>query len=247
MNSRDKLATVAASAALRLRTKYGLGLLRPICAVDLALKVGIEVRFEPIASLEGIYSAELPQTIVLSTLRPKGRRAFTCAHEIAHHLFQHGSRVELVEAADRLPHWDEKEYLADRFAASLLMPKIAIRNSFVRRGWTPEDCTPEQIYTIAHSFGVGFTTLIRHLERTLFLLSVDQGRNACDVRCCLDSELRSPAAKCRPDLVPVDQQWGSQTLDLEVGDLVIANGNFKLKGACVESLCSTISLISRKQ
>jgi len=51
------------------------------------------------------------------------------------------------------------------------MPFLALENAFQRRGWSPRAATPQQIYTIASDFGVGYTTLITHLCHGLSLIS----------------------------------------------------------------------------
>ena len=71
--------------ALRVRTRAGLGLEEAVCVYDLAEHLGIEVRFTDIPSMEGMYYLASEPSIILSSLRPPGRRVFTCAHELGHH------------------------------------------------------------------------------------------------------------------------------------------------------------------
>jgi hypothetical protein len=46
-------------------------------------------------SMEGFYFK--PANILVSSLRPVGRRAFTCAHELGHHWFGHGSTIDQLQ------------------------------------------------------------------------------------------------------------------------------------------------------
>ena len=92
MTDRKQMARMAAMVALRTRNKAGATLGQAICVYDLAEHLGIEVRFLDIPSMEGFYSKNPGPLILLSTLRPAGRRVFTCAHELGHHVLGHGTR-----------------------------------------------------------------------------------------------------------------------------------------------------------
>ena len=153
--------------ALRTRLSAGYGLDHAICVYDLAEKLGVEVRFLDVPSMEGMYTSASSPTIIVSSLRPPGRRAFTCAHELGHHNRSDGVEIdELVEQWDK-PRFDSKEFAADCFAGALLMPKMAVSKAFAIRGWSMEECTPEQAFMVAGYFGVGYTTLVHHLRSAL--------------------------------------------------------------------------------
>ena len=85
MNDRRAIARQAMAAALRTRLSLGYGLEHAVCVYDLAEKLGVEVRFLDVPSMEGMYSSASSPTIIVSSLRPFGRRAFNCAHELGHH------------------------------------------------------------------------------------------------------------------------------------------------------------------
>jgi len=82
---RRDLALDAAQRALRLRNEMGIGLQAPAPVFDIIDKLGIELRFMPIPSLEGVYRAQLRPIILISSDRPPGRQAYTGAHELGHH------------------------------------------------------------------------------------------------------------------------------------------------------------------
>src|SRR4051812_35560471 len=105
-------------AALRLRRSHALAPEQVIDPVDLALAEGLDVRFEALKSVEGIYAPDV-RAIILGSLRPRGRRAFNCAHELGHHVFGHGFRVDelLAGAVDDEREGDDAEFIANRFAA----------------------------------------------------------------------------------------------------------------------------------
>src|SRR5205823_1016915 len=156
MERRRGLVIDAAGAALRVRQSAGLGMWTPICVYDIAEKFGIEVRFVDISSMEGMYCKNTTPLILVSSLRPAGRQTFTCGHEIGHHVYKHGTRIdEIVGRLNAKSHFDPEEFLADCFAGFLLMPKSAVNRAFAIRGWEIGSCTPLQLYTIAGLFGVG--------------------------------------------------------------------------------------------
>lgn len=72
MNDRRSIARRAMSAALRTRLASGYGLEEPICVYDLAEKLGIEVRFLDLPSMEGMYAPGSPPSIIVSSRCPGG-------------------------------------------------------------------------------------------------------------------------------------------------------------------------------
>src|SRR6266487_5305298 len=171
MEQRRSLVMDAADAALRVRQSAGLGIWTPMCIYDVAEELGLEVRFVDISSMEGMYCKNAAPLILVSSLRPSGRQAFTCGHELGHHIYKHGTRIdEIIGRPAAKSRFDPEEFLADCFAGFLLMPKSAVSRAFAIRGWDICSCTPLQLYTVAGTFGVGYTTLIQHLSSTLNLL-----------------------------------------------------------------------------
>ena len=82
-----------------------------------------------------MYDREPKPRIHVSALRPLARRTFTCAHELGHHVFGHGSTIDELrddqsKSAERPPN----EILADAFAAFVLMPTLGLREAFTKRG-----------------------------------------------------------------------------------------------------------------
>src|SRR5690606_23634540 len=101
-------------------------------------------------------------------------RAFSCAHELGHHVFGHGSSIDdmIGSYTDRKRvSFEPAEFLADTFAGFLLMPTLGIRNAFARRGWQASQATPEQIFVVACAFGVGYETLIAHMTFSLGMIN----------------------------------------------------------------------------
>jgi hypothetical protein len=164
--NRRTLLQRANQAAVDARSAAGLDLTAPIDVYELAERLEARVLFLDV-SMEGFYQKGPPARILLSAKRPLARRAFTCAHELGHHWFGHGSRIDELKADERHQSDIPEEVLANGFASFLLMPSIGLRSAFNGRGWSIDTADPMQMLTIATEFGVGYTTLLTHLAISL--------------------------------------------------------------------------------
>jgi len=237
MRKRIELARLAAVEALKLRKEHGLEFSQAISVYDLAENgLGISVYFDRIASMEGMYFDESPPRIFLSSLRPPGRMAYTCAHEIGHHVFRHGARVdEYVEHIRIHGATADEEYVAERFAGFLLMPKLAVSHGFANRRWDPAQCGAQEIYTVACWLGVGYSTLISHMEYTLKMLPSERAERL--VKAPLRDVRRNALGQDGGrHLVVVDQQWFGRPIDLHVGDLVLFKHGVEHDANCLEEM-----------
>jgi Zn-dependent peptidase ImmA (M78 family) len=162
---RKALMRQAMQAASNLRDQLDFDQFDPVDPYRAAELLGVKVVFLE-SSMEGFYFKPA-RRILLSSLRPVPRRAFTCAHELGHHFFGHGSTIDQLHEDHRADSDKPDEVLANAFAAFFLMPSVGLRGAFSRRGWTPATATPIQMFTVACQFGVGYATLINHLSYTL--------------------------------------------------------------------------------
>jgi Zn-dependent peptidase ImmA (M78 family) len=230
---REEYALSSLRKALQLRAKARIGSIDALCVYDLAGYFGIEVRMEDYPSMEGMYCQTSSPLIIVSSLRPAGRQAYTCAHELGHHIFGHGHRVDEL-AVDRFHQkvYDPLEFQADCFAGALLMPPTAIRHTLYARGWTAGSCTPEQLFVIASSFGVGYTTIINHLWRAMHLLNEEQASRLLRFRVKYLREilLGNP---CDNDLYIVDHHWPVRPVDVKIGDYIILPSGAEYEGKCM--------------
>lgn len=230
---RRVIARKATAEALRTRRQGKCSLDTPICVYDLAKQLEIEVRFVDIPSMEGMYINTQQPHIILSSLRPFGRRAFTCAHELAHHVRQDGMHMDEVLEQNESPRFDPVEFAANCFAGALLMPKTAVERAFALRDWKVSHSSPVHIYTISNYFGVGYTTLIHHLHISLRLISHSHAERLLKVT---PRQAQSLAIGWEtPHTVwVVDKYWIDRAIDVEVGDLVYLHEITRLEGKCVE-------------
>ncbi|MCM5679356.1 ImmA/IrrE family metallo-endopeptidase [Schlegelella sp. S2-27] len=203
-------------AAIQTRMQFGMGANEPLCIYELCNKLGIKVRFVDI-NIEGMYRRGADPRIMVAAKRPVARRAFTCAHELGHHVFGHGSTVDELED-DRSKDDSERpeEILANSFAAFTLMPTVGVRHAFASRHLAANTATPVQIFGVACNFGVGYSTLVNHLAYGMNdLLPV----RATELLKSSPKTIRAQLLGKPSDapLVVADGQWSAKTLDIEVG------------------------------
>ena len=233
--NRTDLARQALRAAVELRQKIGLNEHEPICIYDVAEKVGVEVLFCLGDSFGGMFS-KTSSTALVPTSRPRGRQAFTCAHELGHWCFGHGSRLELLVDQSRNSS-DPEEFLADTFAGYVLMPPWAIRRVFSRRTLNPKAMSSTQAYAAASQLGVGYSTLIDHLCYSLRVLPSSRRSNLLksNPQQIREQLLGHALPECRHALL-VDASWESVPIDLQVGEIAVLPTGTMVEGQCIEAL-----------
>jgi Zn-dependent peptidase ImmA (M78 family) len=218
---KQTLAQEAMHKSIEVRTQTGFDLTSPICIYGLCDQLNVKVRFVDISSMEGMYYKEEKPLIFLSALRPFPRRAFTCAHELGHHIFGHGLRVdELIEESEKSKDFNPDEFLVNCFAGFLLMPTLGVRKAFASRGWDVACATPIQIFTIACYFGVGYETLIKHMTYALKMLDRTQASSLIKVK---PKTIRQQILKYSSSdpLIIADEHWTIPTIDAEVGSQLL--------------------------
>ncbi|MEX0803154.1 MAG: ImmA/IrrE family metallo-endopeptidase [Candidatus Binatia bacterium] len=222
--------------ALKTRQEAGIDLRGPICVYDLCERLNVSVRFADIPSMEGVY---LPDTdpkpaIIVSSLRPPGRQALTCGHELGHHLFGHGEQFdELFDGRTDQRKNALEEFEVDIFSTMLHMPKLAVNTAFTCRSLNLLVCAPTQIFELAGWFGVGYSTLVMHMARTLMLIPAAREASLLkyqpkDIRAEIFGE------DCPTNLYVADQHWTGRAIDLQVGDILIAPRSAEIEGEIVE-------------
>ena len=215
-----------------MRNAAGLPLDEAICVYDLAERLGIEVRFVDIPSMEGMYCRELGPAIIVSALRPAGRRAYNCAHELGHHSNGDGTQLDQIIENSPGNRLDPKEFAADCFAGALLMPKMAVQRAFVLREWSIRECSPGQVYAVANNFGVGYSTLVYHMRSSLRLLAHDHATMLLKVS-FRRARAEAVGWESPSEAWIVDSNWKGRSIDVEVGDLILVRGRPILEGVSI--------------
>ncbi len=241
--TRDE-AREALRGALDVRRRAGVSKVDPVCVYDLAQRLDLEVRFAGGGSFGGMYERR-SQTVVVPSLRPPGRRAYSCAHEMGHWYFRHGTRVDRTEDLEQLHERAPDERLANLFAGYLLMAQWAVEAQFEARGWKPSSATPMQIYVVAGVLGVGYTTLVQHLCWSLQILD----------RTRVEELLRTTPKQLRfallgdnavPHILTADRDWPMHLpIDLQVGEGAIVPQDAAIDGnsAVIKEAVDTGSLL----
>jgi hypothetical protein len=232
------LATEAYSRSLMLRNMYSIEYTAAFDIYELAQKLGLEIRFVDIPGMEALYfqngGPKAQPEIWISSHRPSGRQFFNCAHEIGHHVFNHGSKLdELQIEKSNTGMSNNKEYIADTFAGFLLMPKTLVNNAYYSRGWNTSTTSPIEIYTISGWIGVGYSTLIHHMHNSLKLISSSTADSLLAFR-PKDIRSRMLGFQSNSNLIAVDFNWVSRAIDIQIEDLILLPKSTKAEGNCVQ-------------
>lgn len=231
MTTLQNIGRQALRGALEVRYKVGAKHNDPICVYDLAEKLGVEVRFVGGSSFEGMYSRST-QTVLVPSMRPLGRQRYACGHELGHWYFDHGTTVEDFASLRIGKHLSLEDQLANTFASCLLAPSGAVKEIFRRRSWSIEACTPLQLYIASNQLGMGYQTLVNHLQYSLRLISTyHAGKLLTTSPKAIRKEILGVSDVAH--LVIADEAWTSVAIDLQVGDSAIIPANSTIDGDAV--------------
>jgi hypothetical protein len=219
----DRIATQreAVRRGLQLRRSLSIPREHAVNVFDIASSIGVDVQFLDLPSLEGMFYRGPDPKVILPTLkhRPRGRVAFSCAHELGHFDLGHGTRVDeyVGEEDDRRREFTLEELAADTFASALLMPRPAVLGRFSCRGWTVDGASAVDLYRVAAELDVGYGTLCKHLRHGLGLVDDAWMKSRAKVAPKALRAAIAPRSECRR-LVVLDQHWPKLPVDLEVAD-----------------------------
>jgi len=240
VSDRKTLTRSAIRAALEVRRRLQISPADPVCPIDVAELLGVTVRFTDEApSMEGMYFNAARPTILVCALRPIGRQAMTCAHELAHHVFGHGTKVDeyLGQGTQQQASFEPDEWVADRFANFLLMPKAAVLSAFRSRGIDERNPDPRSGFIVAGQLGVGYEALIHHLMSSLGCMAQPMAEalrkySPKQIR----TELVGPDG-AKSDVVVVDAAWlQRRPIDLQVGDQALLPPGSRVEGHITTTL-----------
>lgn len=237
-STRRQLTLQAAKQAQIVRTKCKIRQGTALDPISVAEARGCEVRFMALSSLEGIYSPTPRPVIVLGSERPAGRRAYTCAHEIGHNEFEHGTRIDEYVNDSTPDNNDPDEFLANMFAAFLLMPKTSVQKTLKSHGIQPQRIEPLQIFRMASHLNVGYGSLVNHMTWTLNILNRQQSKVLLRTQ---PKEIKSLyGGSPQGEVIIVDRFWQDRTVDLEIGDILVLNKDVTLEQTTRLSFVGTI-------
>ncbi|RYD57617.1 MAG: ImmA/IrrE family metallo-endopeptidase [Sphingobacteriales bacterium] len=222
----------AAVKADEIRERLELSMFQPINIFDASVSLGLGVRFLDI-NMEGMYISHengLSPTILLSNQRPLPRRCYTCAHELGHHFFAHGTKLDALSSeAGGISVDNLDEQLVDAFAGSLLMPIAGVQAEFAKRNILLKAASPVDFYIVSSVFGTGYQTLVTHCSANGL---IDETKKR--------SLLKYSPAKILHELFGleiknsyfkiVDSKFPVSIVDLEVGNYVVLPLSAKVEG-----------------
>jgi len=239
MDNRIFIGRKTLRGALDVRNKAKCGFDTPASVYDIIEKLGISVWFHGGGSFGGMYSKET-KTILVPSLRPMPRQRYTCAHELGHWYYGHGSKLDVYEDEYRCQAHDNEELMADLFAGHFLMPPGAVAKAFKIRSIDPERCSQFDFYRVVSQLGVGYGTLLNHMYWTQKNIS----RGAFDrlkqyTPKAIRNELLGSIHEDPGFILLVDRQWNYVPIDLQVGHVAIVQNDINVKGKCLELLESS--------
>lgn len=236
MLSRYEILNIVKSA-LKLRADHNVGLDSSFCIIDMVEKLGLEVRFVDISSMEGAFFKD-SKIILLSTLRPEGRIRYTCAHELGHYIYNHGDHFEeLVENISDGTN-KKKESISDTFAAFLLMPETTVRSGFLARHWDHNNPSAEQVYTVSCWLGVGYATLLKHMRFGLKFLSDHVYKRLIKIQ---PKQIKAGISgiDITTNFIIIDEFWKGRPVDVSVGDYIRITENFEIDSDKIKKLSNS--------
>ncbi|TVZ39761.1 Zn-dependent peptidase ImmA (M78 family) [Alteromonadaceae bacterium 2753L.S.0a.02] len=225
-------ATQVTLSALKARKNFlGVAAHLPICPYSLAEAMGFDVRFINIPSFEGMYVAN-QNLILISAERPEGRKRFTCAHEIGHHVLKHGTVIdEIVENGSN----KQEEVEADYFASILLMPPSAVNRALLQFGKAAQELSKQDVYVLSKYFGVSYQAFLTHIYSNLKLIPYRGYQYLRNVKL---PEIREALCgqRLNNQVFLVGDWWVEKAIDMEVGDFLISKAELDIDGLHV--VCS---------
>lgn len=222
-------ANQIASKALQTRKKFlGVDAHMPICPFNLAEAMGFDVRFVAISSFEGMYLAD-EGMILVAAERPEGRKRFTCAHEIGHHILGHGTVIdEIIESGSDKDI--EKE--ADFFASILLMPSSAVKRAASAIGIDFASPKSADIYILSRYLGTSYMALRTHLHLNLNCINSQTYRSlkATSVKSIKNMVYSGHEGG---ELFVIGDWWKEKSIDMVVGDQIVSGHELEIEGEAV--------------
>lgn len=236
----NPLVVRALKKADQIRTKLERDIFEPVNIFDDCAKLGLTVRFIDV-NMEGMYISQEDKnsTILLSNQRPLPRRCFTCAHELGHHVFGHGTKVDaLTEEGNNFRSDDDEEFLVDVFAGALLMPIAGIQREFLKRNWSTQTASPMQFYTISNVFGTGYATLITHC-RVNRLIDDAKAKELLKTTPAKLLKMMMGSDSLKSYFKIIDPHSESSLVDLEVSNYLFLSKDVEVTGNHLEKVQQT--------
>jgi Zn-dependent peptidase ImmA (M78 family)/predicted secreted protein len=174
-----------------------------------------------------VFNSEGQSGMVINSKEPPPRQRFTAAHELGHHVFNHGTTVDAPQA----PHASrsramrsDHEKLAEAFAEWFLMPRPLIRAALgqIRHG---RRLTAAEVYNLSLRVGASYDATVRHLENLRMASQREvEGWLAVPPKRIKQALARGPAlSDWHRDVWEVTEKDRGATLWVNAGDRVVVS------------------------
>ncbi|MGH2706341.1 MAG: ImmA/IrrE family metallo-endopeptidase [Actinomycetota bacterium] len=215
----------AAESAGRLLDELGVDATRHVDVFSMCEDVGLWLTFMPLDGLLGAFVPEGSGGVLITDRRSIAVQRYTAAHELGHWRLEHGHGLAL----DGEEHVfgatsQERERLAQVFAANLLMPAPLVLSLLARIGvGVHGPVGPRDAYFVAREAGVSYQAAVRQLANLEVITGADSTSLLRVRPIVVKSEL---AGGRRPvngyaDVWPVDEAWNDQAISLRADDEVV--------------------------
>ncbi len=188
--------------------------------------VGLWLVFKPMRNLLGAFVPSGKGGVLITTQRVLSVQRYTVAHELGHWALEHDRGIALDDEVCVLGlHNNEREHLAQLFAAHLLMPPPLAYTLASRLGVTKGEVTPEQAYSFARECGVSYEAAVRHLQTLDFIsastTAVLLKAKPIDIKTRLGMGHRP--TDVRAEVWVVDERWDDGHVSISEGDEIVVS------------------------
>lgn len=165
---RGRRLSAEAQAALqagRLINKRSVDDSKQIPVFELLGVEGLEVMFQPLRSLFGVYMPATNRSVagvLINANLPRAVQRFTAAHELGHHCLQHDPVTDLESDIDMPASPQERE--ANAFAERLMLPERLVAAAMRRVNSPDGPRSFEEAYQLSLEVGASYRATLRRLQ-----------------------------------------------------------------------------------
>jgi hypothetical protein len=218
----------AMDAAAEAHEEYAVDTFARVDVFAVIVEAGIDLFFRPTGDVAGAY---LPAAafgaggIVINSDHPLALQRYSGGHELGHHWYGHGAKVdyevELATGPDR-DRLDPEEMLAEAFASWFLMPPELVELMLERVG-VERPRTPRDVYQLALRLGTSYQATCYHLPSVQLLKSASAHTWAQMTLRTIKEELTSlpRPGGWRQDVWAIREGDEGQTLTVRRGDRLV--------------------------
>jgi hypothetical protein len=216
-------------AARRLHRSLGIDVTRRIDIFGVIKDYPLVLGFLPLRSAAGAYffEPEAQAGVVVNSNHPLPRQRYTAAHELGHHVLEHGTQID---PADLDLLWrsgtavSDQEKQAESFAAWFLMPRPLVEASLESLGISRPQ-SAEEVYELSLRLGTSYQATAWHLMN-MHLASRDRVVSWLETQpreIKLNLSEGDPPASLRNDVLVLDEADGGNDVVVREGDRVIVH------------------------